>query len=246
MTTPHRSIRLFVAVIVATALVACGGDDDSAADDETTTTEAPSTTEENEVDDEPEEPADDEGEPTDDEQTAAVPGAEADPTATMLGDKAILLDGFFGVRIPEGWSVSTATPIERSVSPPGGETEGDPDAIEQVLVIGPADDPAAATFALLHYSHSDSVPDLARFTEGMLSILGADGTRFTEGQEARIGGQQAILRQLETPAGDNGVLVTLTTGDEYFAIVSIVVDDAYAADAGDLIASVSIEPSAIG
>lgn len=234
MTTPHRSIRLLVAVIAAVALVACGGDDDSVSDEETTTTEAPSTTD----------TVGAENEPAD--EAAGVPGAEADPTATMLGDKAILLDGFLGVRIPEGWSVSTATPIEPSVSPPGGETEGDPDAIEQVLVIGPEAEPAAATFALLHYSHSDSVPDLARFTEGLLPILGADGTRFTEGQEARIGGQQAILQQLETPGGANGVLVTLTTGDEYFAMLSIVVDDAYAADAGDLLASVSIEPAAIG
>lgn len=240
MTIPIRSIRMLVAVAAAVVLVACGGDDDSASDDETTTTEVPPTTVTDEADDEPDEPADEDGE------TAAVPGAEADPTATMLGDKAILLDGFIGVRIPEGWSVSTATPIEPSVSPPGGETEGDPDAIEQVLVIGPGDDPVAATFALLHYTHSDSVPDLARFTEGILPILGADGTRFTDGQEARIGGQQAILQQLETPGGDNGVLVTLTTGEEYFAILSIVVDDAYAADAGDLIASVSIEPAAIG
>ena len=207
----------------------------------TATTEASSTTAADEAEDEPDEDA-----PADDDETAAVPGAEADPTATMLGDKAILLDGFLGVRIPDGWSVSTARPIEPSVSPPGGETEGDPDAIEQVLVIGPEDDPTAATFALLHYTHSDSVPDLARFTEGMLPILGADGTRFTEGQEARIGGQQAILQQLETPAGDNGVLVTLTTGDEYFAILSVVVDDLHAADAGDLLASVSIEPAAIG
>lgn len=242
MTTLKQPVRLIVAVLAAVALVACGGDDDVASDDDTTaTTEASSTTAADEAEDEPDEDA-----PADDDETAAVPGAEADPTATMLGDKAILLDGFLGVRIPDGWSVSTARPIEPSVSPPGGETEGDPDAIEQVLVIGPEDDPTAATFALLHYTHSDSVPDLARFTEGMLPILGADGTRFTEGQEARIGRQQAILQQLETPAGDNGVLVTLTTGDEYFAILSVVVDDLHAADAGDLLASVSIEPAAIG
>ena len=226
MPAPSRPLAAVLAV-AALSLAACGGgdaDDADAADEPTTTTEAPTTTTE----------------------AVAVPGAEADPTATLLGGKAILLDGFLGVRIPEGWSVTTATPVEASESPPGGETAADPDAIDQVLVIGPEADPMAATFALLHYSHSDSVPDLERFTEGILPILGADGTRFTEGEDARIGGQEARLHQLETPEGANGVVVTMTTGEEYFVVLSIVSDDAYAPQAGDLLASVSVEPSAIG
>lgn len=238
----NRLVRLALAALVLAGitLAACGGDDDDERADATTTTtveDAGTTT--TTVDDEPE--PDPDG-----NDTAAVPGAEADPTAFSIDGKAILLDGLFGVRIPEGWAVSTAVVPEPSVSPPGGETEVDTDAIDQVLVLGPEEDPRAATFALLHYSHSDSVPGLPQFTEGIMGVLGADGTQFTEGQSARIGGQEAVLHQLQTPDGDNGVYISLLAGDEYFFIVSIVSDDTYADDAGDLIASISIEPAAIG
>ncbi|WP_436794236.1 hypothetical protein [Actinospongicola halichondriae] len=243
MQRPTLTFRFFhlVAAFALVFVAACGGDDSSAddADDRETTTTEDDTTETTEAPDttlaEPEpEPAED-----------AVRGAEADPTAVLLGDKAILLDGFFGVRIPDGWEVSTAVVPEPSVSPAGGETEVDTDAIEQVLVIGPAADPRAATFALLHYTHSDSVPDLERFTDGIKGVLGADGTQFTEGQSASIGGQDAILHQLQTPDGDNGLFVSMHAGDEYFFIVSIVSDDSYAAGTADMLSSVSVVPAAI-
>ncbi|MDE0804128.1 MAG: hypothetical protein OSA99_12480 [Acidimicrobiales bacterium] len=244
-----RTVRLpLVALLAATlTLAACGGDDDTGSEspDATTMTAddiADTTTTIEEVDDE----TGDEVDGPDDQGAADVPGAEADPTATMLGDKAILLDGLLGVRIPAGWAVSTATVPEPSVSPAGGETEVDTDAIDQVLVMGPEEDPRAATFALLHYSHSDSVPGLTEFTDGIRGVLGADGTKFTEGQSARIGGQDAVLHQLQTPDGDSGVYISLLAGDEYFFIVSIVSDGAYADDAGDLVASISFEPAAIG
>ncbi len=230
-----RTIRVPLTILVALAvtLTACGGDDDTASDEVTTTTEDATTTTE-------------EATTTTEVESSGVPGADADPTAVLLGDKAILLDGFFGLRIPAGWEISTAVVPEPSTTPPGGETEVDTDAIDQVLVLGPADDPRAATFALLHYSHSDSVPGLPQFTDGILGVVGADGTTFTEGQSARIGGQEAVLHQLETPDGDNGLFITLQAGGEYFFILSIVSDDSYAADTGDLIASISMVPEAIG
>lgn len=242
MRTRTARLPLTALLVAGLTLAACGGDDDTDADaapDETTTTveDTDTTTTTADADPEPDPDGDD---------TAAVPGAEADPTAFLVDDKAILLDGLFGVRIPDGWAVSTATVPEPSVSPAGGETEVDTDAIDQILVIGPEDDPRAATFALLHYSHSDSVPGLPQFTEGIRGVLGADGTQFTEGQSARIGGQDALLHQLQTPDGDNGLYISLLAGDEYFFIVSIVSDDTYADDAGALVASISIEPAAIG
>lgn len=250
MSTRPLHLRLLLALTAAAlVLAACGGDDDDAS--ATTTTEQATTTttaEEEDGDDPEDEPTDDPDlDPADADPSAGeVAGADADPTAFLLGDKAILLDGFIGVRIPDGWAVSVASPPETSVSPAGGETEVDVDAIDQSLVIGPEEDPRAATFSLLHYSHSDSVPGLDEFDAGILGVLGGDGTQFTEGQSAEIGGQAALLHQLQTPDGDNGVVITLTTGTEYFFILSIVSDDSYAADAGDLVASVSFEPAAIG
>lgn len=247
MRIPSSRAPLAALLAAGVLLAACGGDDDETSDATTTTVDEPETTTTVGEDDGADEDLDEDTDPAPTgNDTAAVPGAEEDPTAYLLDDKAILLDGFLGVRIPDGWAVTTAVAPEPSVSPPGGETEVDPDAIDQLLVIGPEADPRAATFALLQYSHSDSVPGLVEFTAGIQGLLGADGTQFTEAQTARIGGQEALLHQLQQPDGDNGIFVTLVADGEYFFLLSIVSDDGYADDAGDLIASISLEPAAIG
>jgi hypothetical protein len=243
MSTPSSRVRPLLAagVVVIAALTgaACGasGGDTAEADATTTTAEAepatttttepPTTTSTTEAEPEPQEPSGD------------------DDGVVMVGDKSVMLDGFIGVRIPAGWSITSSRPLEPSSSPPGGETELDTDALVQALVINPVDAPRGASFVLVHYEHSDSVPDLDRFTEAVTGLLSGDGSTIGAAKEATIGSQPGRLHQVKSASGMNGVLITLESGDEFFFLLSLVADQAYAADAGDMIASVSLVPEAL-
>ena len=241
MPTPaFRARPLLAAAAVGVAALAgagCGasGSDSAEADattttvepTTTTTTEPPTTTTEVEPEPEPEEPSGDDG------------------GVLMVGDKSVMLDGFIGVRIPQGWSITSSRALEPSSSPAGGETELDPDALVQALVINPDDAPRGASFVLVHYQHSDSVPDLDLFTEAVTGLLSGDGSKIGAAKEAAIGSQPARLHQVQSASGTNGVLITLQSGSEYFFLLSLVADQAYADDAGAMIASVSFVPEAL-
>ena len=229
-----RSLTVFAALTLAVA--ACGGSDDSASDDtepETTeTTEAPeeTTTTAPTKTTQTTEEAPDDGE---------IPGG-----SMMLGDKTILLDGFFGVEIPAGWSVTSAEVPMPSSAPPG-ETELDPDALRQALVINPDAAPRDATFSLVHYQHSDAVPDLAAFDEAIVGLLSGDGSTITEGQGSSIGGQESVLHQVQSAQGQTGLLVSLVTGGEYFFIISLIGDPSYSSDTANMLTTSSFVPEVL-
>lgn len=237
MTRAPRTARILAIVACSSlALVAsaCGGGGGSDADGgeapttteataTTTTTEAATTTTEAEPEPEPEDT-----------------GAEV----VMVGDKSVVLDGFFGVEIPEGWEITSAATPKRS-SGTEGETELDADALVQALVMNPEADPEAATFSLVHYQHSDAVPGLAEFTTSIQELLAADGSKITEPQEATLGGQQALLHQVQTTDGTTGLLVTMEVDGEFFFIVSLVPDKSFSTDTASMLTSVSFEPAAL-
>jgi hypothetical protein len=241
MSISARPVRpLLAGIALAVAVlggVGCGasGSDTAEADAATTTTAEPTTTT-------TEAPAA--------TTTTTEPEPEPEPSGddggvVMVGDKSVMLDGFIGVRIPDGWSITSSRPLEPSSSPPGGETELDTDALVQALVINPDDAPRGASFVLVHYEHSDSVPDLDRFTEAVTGLLSGDGSTIGAAKEATIGSQPARLHQVQSASGMNGVLITLESGGEFFFLLSLVDDQTYAADAGDMIASVSLVPEAL-
>jgi hypothetical protein len=230
-TRSARSAALIAASFLALAACGGGGDDDEAAE-ETTTTEVEETTT-TEVEEttttEATEPADDE-----------IPGG-----VEVLGAKSILLDGFFGVEIPDGWSITSAEVPTPSSSPAGGETELDPDALVQALVVNPDAAPTDATFSLVHYQHSDSVPDLAAFDEAIVGLLSGDGSTITEGQASSIGGQESILHQVRSAQGQTGLLVSIVTGGEYFFIVSLIGDPSYSTDTANMLTTSSFVPEVL-
>ncbi|MDE0774676.1 MAG: hypothetical protein OSB43_00185 [Nocardioides sp.] len=186
------------------------------------------------------------------------PSPEASPVVTepadgtdlpggllMVGDKSVYLDGFFGVRVPEGWSATLAEVPLLSTTPPGGETELDASALSQSLVLNPEASPRGATLSLVHYEHSDSVPDLDRFTPAIVDLLSGDGSTIGGSSEVTIGKQPGRLHQVTSASGANGVMVTLRAGDEYFFILSLAADTSYAGDVGDMLASISMVPEAL-
>jgi hypothetical protein len=233
---PARTLAIVACSSLALVASACGGSGGSDADDEATptTTEAPATTTTTEpatttTEAEPEPEPDDEG-----------TGADV----VMVGDKSVVLDGFFGVVIPDGWEITSAATPRRS-SGTVGETELDVDSLVQALVLNPEADPDAATFSLVHYQHSDAVPGLAEFTTSIQELLAADGSQITEPQEATLGGQQALLHQVQTTEGTTGLMVTLEVDGEYFFIVSLVPDKSFSTDTASMLTSVSFEPAAL-
>ena len=163
----------------------------------------------------------------------------------MVGDKSVFLDGFFGVRVPAGWSVTSADVPLLSTTPPGGETDLDPDALTQSLILNPDASPRGATFALVHYEHSDSVPSLDRFTPAVVKLLSGDGSEIGEPSEVTIGKQPGRLHQVTSASGAKGILVTLKAGDEYFFLLSLASESAYAGDAAEMLGSVSMVPEAL-
>ena len=186
------------------------------------------------------------------------PSPEASPVVTepadgtdlpggllMVGDKSVYLDGFFGVRVPEGWSATLAEVPLLSTTPPGGETELDASALSQSLVLNPEARPRGATLSLVHYEHSDSVPDLDRFTPAIVDLLSGDGSTIGDSSEVTIGKQPGRLHQVTSASGANGVMVTLRAGDEYFFILSLAADTSYAGDVGNMLASISMVPEAL-
>ncbi|MAS55754.1 MAG: hypothetical protein CMJ44_14225 [Pimelobacter sp.] len=186
------------------------------------------------------------------------PSPEASPVVTepadgtdlpggllMVGDKSVYLDGFFGVRVPERWSATLAEVPLLSTTPPGGESELDASALSQSLVLNPEASPRGATLSLVHYEHSDSVPDLDRFTPAIADLLSGDGSTIGDSSEVTIGKQPGRLHQVTSASGANGVMVTLRAGDEYFFILSLAADTSYAGDVGDMLASISMVPEAL-
>lgn len=171
---------------------------------------------------------------------ADVPGG-----VVMVGDKSVFLDGFFGVRLPEGWSVTSAEVPLRSVTPEGGETELDASALSQSLVLNPDASPRGATLALVHYEHSDSVPDLVRFSTAVVDLLSGDGSQIGESSEVTIGKQPGRLHQVTSSSGSNGVLITLRAADEYFFLLSLAAESEYAGDTAELLGSISMVPEAL-
>jgi hypothetical protein len=149
------------------------------------------------------------------------------------------------VEIPEGWSVSTARPLEVSFTPEGGETELDVDAIAQALVISTDADPRAGTFAVAHYEHSPAVPDLDSFSAAVVELLAADGSQITEPQASQIGGQESRLHQVATATGANGVQITMACGGDYFFLVALVEDPDLSDAIAALIGSLSFDPDAL-
>ena len=161
-----------------------------------------------------------------------------------MGEKTIMLDGFIGVKVPDSWKV-TSTKVPLSSQTDGSETELDTSALERVLAISPTDDPEAATFALIHYAHSDKVPGFEEFATAVRKFaVGKSGTA-SEAKESRIGGQKATLQQITYASGNNGVLIPFQAGDEYFFILALVSDKSYSDDAAAIITSLSLEPEAL-
>ena len=236
LSLPINVRTLAGAVALGTVLVAtgaCGGSDGEDAADDPTTSATPSS------------PAPTESEPTevatDDPESPDVPGG-----VVMVGDKSVMLDGFIGVRIPEGWSITSADVPLLSATPAGEpETELDASALAQSLVLNPDASPRGATFSLVHYEHSDSVPDLGRFSSAVVDLLSGDGSQIADPSEATIGGQTALLHQVKSASGANGVMVALKSGEEYFFILSLVSETAYAEEVGEMLTSVSFVPEAL-
>ena len=197
----------------------------------------------------PSTPAPTESEPTSEPTDVATEDPEPESPdvpggVVLVGDKSVMLDGFVGVRIPEGWSI-TAAEVPLLSSAPPGETDLDASALAQSLVINPDASPRGATFSLVHYEHSNVVPSLGRFDSAVADLLSGDGSQIADSSEVTIGGQGALLHQVKSASGANGVLVTLKSGDEYFFILSLVSESAYAADTGEMLSSVSFVPEAL-
>ena len=190
----------------------------------------------------------------DDDSSAADPPPPSTTESTVRptsteppddGDETVLLDGFLTVSLPPGWGVAVEEPVEISVdSPP--ETDLDADALDQVVVLNPDEDSRAATFALVHYSHSDKVPGLEPFDAAVSELLAGDGSTIEEPSEASFGGQEALLHEVRSASGANGVLVTLVSGGEYFFVLSLADDPDQAEAAATLLTSVRFDPDALG
>lgn len=242
--TNVRSIRTCaLGALAATALVvtSCGSSGgDSSSEDTTPTTVATETTE---APDTTEAPATTEAPDTTIED-GPTEGDDIPGGLIMMGDKSILLDGFIGMDIPEGWEIVEAQ-VPLTSETEGDETELDIEAIQRVLVLGPVDDPGGASFVVAHYTHSDKVPEFALFSKAIGDFAAADGGTVSEPQASRIGGQEAALYQVATPDGDTGLVIPFQAGDEYFFIFSLVPDKSYAADTAAIVTSLSLEPGAL-
>ncbi len=241
--------RLFaITLTAALAAAACGGDGDSDlaldADAVTTTTEDATTTTEDEAPTTTSEPTttttEADPEPVgDDPADGDIPGG-----SFMVGAKTVLLDGFIGVDIPEGWQISGAS-VPLLSETEGTETELDEDALQPVLELTPLADPEAAGFTLVHYMHSDKVPDLGLFSTAIRDYAAQDGSEVSEPREATIGGQSAMLHTITLTNGTTGLLIPLVSGPEYFFIISLVPDKSYSDDAAAIVTSLSFVPEVL-
>lgn len=175
---------------------------------------------------------------------AEEPGQDLPGGLETVGDKSVLLDGFIGVRIPDGWEI-TETKVPLASQTEGAETDLDTSALDKVLGIEPANTSGAATFSLVHYSHSDKVPNFGEFAKAVRKFAESDGGTVSEPKESRLGGQQAVLHQIKTAKGHNGVLIPFQSGDEYFFILSLVNDTSFSKEAASIISSLSFEPDAL-
>jgi len=231
LTQAFRPLTLVAVAALALGAVGCSSGGEDAAEVTTTTVVVTTTTTEAEA-------------TTTTEKAPRTTTTIEEPDDTTVRGKTILLDGFIGVAIPAGWSV-TSQETPRLSSTPGPETELDDDALVQALVLNPDDSPRGATFSLVHYEHSDRVPSLDLFGEAIVDLLAGDGSQIGEADDVTIGGQDGYLHQVTSASGANGVLVIFESGGEYFFIISIVSDTDYATDAGELLASLSFEPDAL-
>jgi hypothetical protein len=217
---PSRAIArtASVALVVVLAAAGCSSSDDTAASEEpTTTTEATTTTE-------------DSTDATDSDESGAV--------------SEVLLDGFIELEIPDGWEVTTEeTPQLSADSPP--ETDLDTDALTQVLVVSPPDPRETATFSLIHYEHSDQVPDSELFSTAVADMFTSAGDEVGEPRELTIGGQSGFFYEVTSKSGSDGVFIVFQSGGEYFFVLSLVTDPDYADDAASLLGGIALDPEAL-